>query len=105
MNKIGVLLRQAAQTDALPAEFSGCSPVFLAVLGYLTGVAATHPVITEIAVSSDGWLLAKHEGDFGFDHALGISRAELITNLNGLCDALDMDVAEREGLLTAVPEA
>lgn len=103
MNKIRDLLEQAARTDTLPAEFSACSPVFLAVLGCLARVAATHPVITELAVSSEGWLLAKHEGDLGFNHALGLPRAGLLTNLTGLCDALGMNEAERKELFDAVP--
>ena len=103
MNKIRDLLEQAARTDTLPAELSGCSPVFLAALGCLTRVATTHPAITELAVSSDGWLLAKHEGDLGFDHALGLSRAGLLTNLTGLCASLEMNEAERKELFAAVP--
>ena len=85
--------------DTLPPELTGCSPVFLTVLGCSVGVNATHPVLIGLKVTCDGMVLARHEGNMGFDHALGISHADLLRNLNGLCDALAVSTAEREELL------
>lgn len=103
MEVLRALLSQAVATDTLPVELSGCSPVFLAILGYLVGISTTYPVIIDLTTTSDGMILATHEGDLGFDHALSISHSELITNLNGLCDALDVSEDDRQALLSAVP--
>ncbi len=104
MNTIQTLLRHAVEMDTLPRELSGCSPVFLAILGYLVDVNVTHPVLIDLQVTGDGMVLARHEGDMGFDHALGISHVDLLRNLNGLCDALSVPTAEREELLRQMPQ-
>lgn len=103
MKTLRTLLETAVLTDRLPAELSGCSPLFLAIIGYLVGIATTYPVITDMMVTTDGAILSKHEGDAGFDHAPGIYREALIANLNGLCDALGAPESDREELLNAVP--
>lgn len=104
MHTIHTLLTHAVEMDTLPPELSRCSPVFLAVLGCLVGVNITHPVLIGLQVTGDGMVLARHEGDMGFDHALGISHTDLLHNLNGLCDALTVPTAEREELLRQVPQ-
>ena len=96
--------KYAVETDIFPPELSECSPVFLTVLGYLVGVNITHPVLIGLQVTFDGMILARHEGDLGFDHALGISHTDLLRNLNGLCKALSVSTEQRRKLFSLVPE-
>ena len=97
---IQTLLKHAVETNILAPELSECSPVFLAVLGYLVGVNITHPVLIGLQVTFDGMILTRHEGDLGFDHALGVSHMDLLRNLNGLCDALSVSTEQRKKLFS-----
>ncbi len=54
-----------------PRRFPNMSPRFAAIVGCLLQIRVTEPQIVELAVTSDGWLLGRHEGDIGLNETLG----------------------------------
>ncbi len=55
-----------------PARFPGMSSKMVAIVTYVLGMEPlTNPHIVELTVTSDGFLLARNEGEIGFDNFLG----------------------------------
>ena len=55
-----------------PARFPGMSPKMVAIVTYVLGMKPlTSPHIVELTVTSDGFLLARNDGEIGFDNFIG----------------------------------
>jgi hypothetical protein len=65
-----------------------------AMVGYLLGKKWTEPSIAELVVTSDGHVLARHEGECGCDHYVGRA-ADLERNWLALLDAAGLADDER----------
>ena len=69
-----------------PDRFTAMSGKMAAVVGYIVGERFTDPAISELVVTSDGFVLAQHEGEVGANDMLG-SEADLNRNLLELITA------------------
>jgi hypothetical protein len=74
------------------------SPKFCAMLACLLEDHWTEPAIAELVITSDGHLLARHEGDCGFNDFIGDS-GDLFRNLRGVSAAAGLTSEETEWLL------
>jgi hypothetical protein len=54
-----------------PRRFPGMSPKMTAIVGYILRKRWTRPSIAELVITSDGWLLARDEGQVTFDAIVG----------------------------------
>lgn len=54
-----------------PSRFPGMSNKMMAILGYIIESKFTSPAIAEMVVTSDGFLMARVEGDVGCNDLLG----------------------------------
>jgi hypothetical protein len=77
-----------------PRRFPGMSGKMAAIVGYILEERFTEPAIAEMAVTSDGFVLAAREGDSGANELLG-SRRDLDRNLVTLLTATP-DLTEGE---------
>lgn len=83
-----------------PKRFPGMSGKMAAIVGYLLGKNFTDPAITEMAITSDGMVLAQQAGDVGMNDMIG-SVDDLKHNweqLLGLAGLDDKERQEAEGL-------
>ena len=69
-----------------PARFTGMSGKMAAIVGCILGQAWTSPAIAELTITSDGHVLARHEGDCGHNDYIG-TVADLQKNWRRLLDA------------------
>ena len=59
-------------TDKLhPKRYPGMSGRMAAVVGYVLGEEWSKPLIAELVITSDGWLLARDEGQVTFETIVG----------------------------------
>jgi len=65
-----------------PKRGAGISGKFAAILGFLLDEKCTEPAIAELHVTSDGGVLAMHEGDIGCNDFIGTVN-DLERNLKG----------------------
>jgi hypothetical protein len=65
----------------------------IAILGWLMGEEFTNPAITEICVTSDGYVLAANKGDCGANQFIG-DIGDFRQNISGVCDAAKLTVDE-----------
>ncbi len=77
-----------------PARFPGMSPRMAAIVGCILDREFTEPTIAELAVTSDGCVLARHAGDIGFNDFLG-ARSDLECNWRRLLDVAGLNDEER----------
>jgi hypothetical protein len=77
-----------------PRRFPGMSGRMAAIVGYLLGKKWTEPGIAELAVTSDGHVLAGHDGDCGCNHYVGLA-ADLERNWLALLEAARLTDDER----------
>jgi hypothetical protein len=77
-----------------PVNFPKMSCVMAAVLGFILDVSFIQPRIIEIAVTSDGFVLARPEGEVSRPHYLG-TYADLLRNWSRLIAAAGLTLAER----------
>jgi hypothetical protein len=68
-----------------PRRFPGMSGRMAAIVGYLLKKKWTEPSIAELVVTSDGHVLARHDGDCGCNHYVGLA-ADLERNWIALLD-------------------
>jgi len=54
-----------------PKRFDGMSGKMAAIVGYILDEALTNPAINELVVTSDGFVLAQHDGDVGDNDFMG----------------------------------
>jgi hypothetical protein len=78
-----------------PARFTAMSGKMAAIVAHILGCTWTSPVIAELAVTSDGHVLARHEGDGGHNDYLGTA-ADLESNWRRLLDAAGLTPVERQ---------
>jgi hypothetical protein len=69
-----------------PHRFSAMSGKMAAVVAYILDVRFTEPAISELVVTSDGFVLVATEGDIGANDLLG-TEADLNRNLLSLVEA------------------
>ena len=83
-----------------PDRFTEMSPRMAAIVGYIVDERFSEPAIAEMVVTSDGFVLARMEGEVGTDEMIG-SEADLDRNLLALIEAAGLtDEEVREfGLL------
>jgi hypothetical protein len=91
-NKQNLHYRLVQKLD--PANFPKMSGVMAAVLGFLLDVPFIEPRIAEIAVTTDGFVLARPEGDLGSPHYLG-RYADLLRGWSRLVRASGLTQSER----------
>jgi hypothetical protein len=83
-------------TDKLhPRRFPRMSGRMAAVTGYILGRRWTRPRIVELVVTSDGWLLARDEGQVTCNVIVGTA-ADLERNWNSLLDAAGLTSEEKQ---------
>ena len=78
-----------------PSRFTAMSGRMAAIVAYIVGQRWTSPVIVELMATSDGHLLACHEGDCGCNHYLG-TVDQLKSNWGRLLGAAGLTSKERE---------
>lgn len=78
-----------------PSHFSSMSAKMTAIVACILGERWTSPAIVELMVTSDGHLLACHEGDCGCNDYLG-TVGELKSNWARLLDVADLTSEERQ---------
>jgi hypothetical protein len=78
-----------------PSRFTAMSGRMAAIVAHLVGCQWTSPAIAELAVTSDGHVLARHLGDCGHNDYIGTVE-QLETNWQRLLDAADLTIAERQ---------
>jgi hypothetical protein len=69
-----------------PQRFPGMSPKMTAIVGYIVRKRWTRPLIAELVITSDNWVLARDEGQIGFDTIIGTA-ADLERNWSNLLRA------------------
>lgn len=74
------------------------SPKFCAMLACLLEDRWTEPAIAELVITSDGMVLARHEGDIGFNDFIADS-GDLLRNLRGVSEAAGLTSEETTWLL------
>ena len=77
-----------------PARFTAISGKMAALVGYFLGETFTEPAIASLVVTSDGFVLAMHEGDIGYNAFIG-SAFDLRRNWKALLDAAGLTAEER----------
>ena len=77
-----------------PGRFPGMSRKMAAIVGYILDKKWTDPAIDEMAISSDGFVVASTEDDVGMNQFIG-SVADLERNWEGLLEAADLTFEER----------
>jgi hypothetical protein len=78
-----------------PARFTAMSPRMAACVGFLIEENFTEPAIVSLVVTSDGFVLAMHEGDIGYNAFIG-SESDLKRNWENLLEAADLTGEERD---------
>ena len=78
-----------------PARFTAMSGAMAAAVGCILGERLTEPHIASILVTSDGFALAMHVGEIGYNHLVGWE-TDLKRNWVNLLDAADLTKDERE---------
>ncbi len=78
-----------------PFRFPEMSPKMAAVVGFIVDRTFTEPAIEEVAITADGYVLARHAGDVGMNTILG-SGEDLLRNWRNLLAAAGLNESERE---------
>jgi hypothetical protein len=77
-----------------PNRFPRMSGLMSAIVGHVLDAAFTQPSIAEIVVTSDGFVLARAEGEIGANHFIGTYR-DLLRNWFSLLAAAGLTTIER----------
>ena len=77
-----------------PKRFPNMSGRMAAVVGCILGEEWTRPVIAELVITSDGWVLARDEGQVTFNVIVGTA-ADLERNWLALLDVAGLTSQER----------
>jgi len=78
-----------------PTRFTAMSGKMAAIVACILGQNWTLPCIAELVITSDGHLLARHEGDCGFNNYIGLV-VEFEANWKRLLVAAGLTAAERQ---------
>ena len=76
-----------------PRRFTSCSGKMHAILGWLVGEAVSDPSIAEFTVTSDEHVLARHEGDIGFNDFFA-AWEDFYRNVAGAAEAAELTPKE-----------
>jgi hypothetical protein len=77
-----------------PARYTAMSSMMAALVGYFVDAAFTQPTIAGLAVTNDGFVLARHSGEIGCNTFIG-SDADLRRNWTALLDCAGLTSEER----------
>jgi hypothetical protein len=66
-------------TKLRPDRFTAMSGKMAAVVGYILDERFSEPSISELVVTTDGFVLAQHEGDVGANDMLGTRSTSIAT--------------------------
>ena len=77
-----------------PVRFPGMSGKLAAIVGYILGQHYTNPQITELVITSDGFVLAQHAGEVGCNEIIG-NKDNLKANWEQLLNVAGLTEAER----------
>jgi hypothetical protein len=91
----GTAQRGMLNSKLHPKRFPGMSGKMAAIVGYILGETFTDPSITEMAITSDGMVLAQQSGDVGMNDMIG-SVSDLKRNWMKLLDVAGLDDKERK---------
>jgi hypothetical protein len=78
-----------------PANFTAMSGRMTAIVGYILGEEWSDPLISDLYVGADGFVLAQNEGDVGYNHFIGHS-SDLESNIERLLDVAELNGEERK---------
>ena len=78
-----------------PGKFPGMSSKMAAIVGCILDRQYTQPSISELVITSDGCVLARHDGDIGYNDFIG-ARSDLERNWNLLLDVAGLTDDERQ---------
>jgi len=78
-----------------PVRFPGMSTKMAAIVGCILDRQFTQPSISELVITSDGCVLARHDGDIGYNDFIG-ARSDLERNWNRLLDVAGLTNDERQ---------
>ena len=76
--------------DKLSPKSVRVSPQFHAMLGALLHQEWTQPVLSSIVITSDGFVLGSRAGDLGCNDFMGATYSELVQNIRGVAEAVDL---------------
>jgi hypothetical protein len=79
-------MREVLVDKLRPARFTAMSGKMAAVVGYILEERFSDPAISELVVTSDGFVLAQREGEVGANEMIG-EEADLNRNLLTLIEA------------------
>lgn len=77
-------MRDALSDKLRPDRFRAMSGKMAAIVGYILDERFTDPAISDLVVTSDGFVLAQTEGEVGVNDLIG-TEADLNRNLLDLC--------------------
>ena len=78
-----------------PKRYPNMSGKMTAIVGCILRRRWTRPTIAELVITSDGWVLARDEGQVTFDSIIGTA-ADLERNWIALLDVAGLTSEERE---------
>ena len=90
----GVPVRIRLRHKLNPSRFPRMTPLMAAIVGYLLDIRVGFPSIVEIAVTSDGFVLARSEDEVGANHFIG-NYGDLIRNWFTLLDLAGLTPIEQ----------
>src|SRR5947208_7508220 len=76
-----------------PNRFPDMSSIMAAIVGFVLDTRFSNPLIAEIVVTSDGFVLARVHGEIGANHFIG-RHADLARNWFGLMTAAGLTAQE-----------
>ncbi len=86
-------MREHLITKLNPDRYTAMSGKMAAIVGYILDEGFTDPAISELVVTSDGFVLAQNEGDVGANDMIG-AEADLNGNLLLLIEAAGLTEEE-----------
>ena len=86
-------MREALIDKLRPDRFTAMSGKMAAIVGYILDQRFSDPAISEIVVTSDGFVLAQTEGEVGANDMIG-EEADLNRNLLSLIEAAGLSEEE-----------
>ena len=86
-------MREALIDKLRPDRFSAMSGKMAAIVGYILGERFSDPAISELVVTSDGFVLAQTEGEVGANDMIG-EEADLNRNLLTLIESAGLSEDE-----------
>jgi len=78
-----------------PTRFTGMSDKMTAIVAHILDQTWTNPAIAQMVITSDGHLLARHEGDCGFNNYIGRA-LDLEGNWKRLLSAAGLTAVEHQ---------